>query len=53
MLASACIDHIVEGMIDAMRHRSAFKTIRYSEVWAGLVQSCTDFIEAQVADAAS
>jgi hypothetical protein len=42
----------IKGMIDATRHRSVFKTIKHSEVWATLVQSCTDFVDAQVAEAA-
>ena len=42
----------LEGMVDAMRHRRAFKTIKNSEVWTTLVQACSDFVDAQVADAA-
>jgi hypothetical protein len=42
----------VKGMIDATRHRTVFKKIRNSEVWAALVQSCTDFVETQVAETA-
>lgn len=40
------------GMIDSVRHRPVFKTIRNSETWATLVQSCTYFVEAQVAETA-
>jgi len=42
----------VKGMVDATRHRSLFKTIRNSEVWATLVQSCANFVDTQVAEAA-
>lgn len=42
----------VKGMIDATRHRSAFKTIRNSEVWNELVKSCVNYVEGQLAEAA-
>ncbi len=43
----------VKGLVDSMRCRPAFRKIKNSELWNSLVQSCTDFIEAHVADAAS
>jgi hypothetical protein len=41
----------VTGMIDAIRHRSAFKAIKHSEIWNDLVQSCVSFVDGRLADA--
>jgi hypothetical protein len=41
----------VKGMIDAIRHRSAFKAIKHSEIWNDLVQSCVNYVDGRLADA--